>query len=205
MTEKLVTIYKITDVNGKTRPGQSNETQWGVGVTHTVSGEGELCGPGWLHGYHHPLLAVLLNPAHGNYDATTMRLWCCKAVVGIRNADKLGCTKITTVEEIPLPVINTTQRVAFALIVAKRVYKNADFKTFADNWLSGKDRSVRAAAWAARAAWAVDAAAEAAADAADAAAAAAAAAADAARVQTVAVAWAVAWAAWAAAWAAWRA
>ena len=155
MTEKLVTIYKITDANGKTRPGQSNETQWGAGVTHTASGEGELCGPGWLHGYHHPLLAVLLNPAHGNYDATTMRLWRCKAVVGIRKANKLGCMKITTVEEIPLPAINTTQRVAFALIVIKRVYRNAEFKTFADNWLSGKDRSE--AAWAAGAgpwAWA---------------------------------------------------
>ena len=65
---KLETVYKITNKNGRSRPGHSNETQWGPNVTHTTSGEGELCGPGWLHGYHHPLLAVLLNLAHGAYE-----------------------------------------------------------------------------------------------------------------------------------------
>jgi hypothetical protein len=169
MKEKLTVIYKITDKDGKTRPRNYNETQWGVNITHTASGEGELCGPGWLHGYHHPLLAVLLNPVHGAYDSETMRLWRCKAVVGIRKADKLGCTRITTVKEIPIPIINTTQKTAFALIVAKDVYKDEKFKIFADNWLSGKDRTADAAsraAYAADAAYAASRAAYAAADAA---------------------------------------
>lgn len=38
-------LYKLTDSHGRTY----NDTQWGPGVTHEASGEGELCGPGWLH------------------------------------------------------------------------------------------------------------------------------------------------------------
>ena len=140
-SKELTTVYKITNKDGKTRPGEYNETQWKISETRAASGEGDMCGPGWLHGYHHPLLAAMLNPTHGAYDPATMRLFRCKAIVGIRHPDKLGCTSITPIEEIEVPTITTTQRVAFALLVTKRVCKNTDFQTFADNWLSGKDRS----------------------------------------------------------------
>src|SRR5579863_2749505 len=145
---RQTTIYKITNKDGKTRPNMSNETQWGEGVTHTASGGGEMCSANWLHGYASPLIAVLLNPVHGNYDSTTMKLWQCRAIVGIRKADKLGCTSITTIKEINIPSFTTTQRVAFSLMVAKHVYKDAKFKVFANNWLSGKDRT-ESAAWSA--------------------------------------------------------
>ena len=158
---KMVTVYKITDKNSRTRPGMSNETQWGAGVTHTAPGGGEMCSDKWLHAYASPLLAVLLNPAHGDFEKATMKLWECRAVVGVRKADKLGCKQLTTVAEIEIPSFTTEQRVAFALLVAKSVYKDKSFHTFANNWLTGKDRSesaarsaARSAAWSARsAAW----------------------------------------------------
>jgi hypothetical protein len=150
---KMSTVYKITDKNSRTRPGMSNETQWGASVTHTAPGGGEMCSANWLHAYAHPMLAVLLNPAHGSFDAATMKLWKCRAIVGIRKANKLGCTELTTVEEIEIPVFTTNQKVAFALLVAKSVYKDKGFRTFATKWLTGKDRS-ESAAWSA--AWSAE-------------------------------------------------
>ena len=35
---------KLTDENGQTHGGM----QWGEGITHTASGEGDLCRPGWI-------------------------------------------------------------------------------------------------------------------------------------------------------------
>lgn len=60
--------YKLTDENHQTR----NETQWGENITHYTNGEGELCGPGWLHYYNDPLLAVLLNPVHAGLSVTLL-------------------------------------------------------------------------------------------------------------------------------------
>ena len=62
-------LYKLTDGDGQTMSG----TQWGPGVSHSGTGEGELCGPGWIHAYEHPLIAVLLNPIHANIQ--NPRLW----------------------------------------------------------------------------------------------------------------------------------
>ena len=164
----METVYKLTDRDSKTRPRFYNETQWGPNVTHTAPGEGGMCSAGWIHAYSHPLLAVLLNPAHASYEP--FQLWRCDAEVGIRQADKLGCTKLTTVEQIAAPKITPAQRVAFAIYVALRVHKNKKL-VWAENWLSGKDRSTSAdAAYDAAAAAAYDAAAAAASDAAAAAA-----------------------------------
>ncbi|KKL58315.1 hypothetical protein LCGC14_2226540, partial [marine sediment metagenome] len=57
------TLYKLTDSNDQTY----GKTQWGPGIEHAASGKGPLCTEGWLHAYTDPLLAVLLNPIHGNY------------------------------------------------------------------------------------------------------------------------------------------
>ena len=67
----MVQLYKLTDAWDRTY----NATQWGPGVAHRTSGKGEICSPGWLHAYRSPLLAVLMNPQHGNFDAETMHLW----------------------------------------------------------------------------------------------------------------------------------
>jgi len=181
----MANLYKLTDSCGKTRNG----TQWGPGVSHSGTGEGELCRPGWIHAYEHPLVAVLMNPTHADFK--NPRLWEAEGKIAIRDGQlKCGCKTLTTVREIPLPAVTTEMRVRFAILCAKEVCASyRAWNAWADKWLSGEDRS-EAAAWAA--AWAAAEAAWAAAEAA-----------------WAAAAWASAWAAraaleaaWASAWAA---
>ena len=169
----METVYKLTDQHNRTRVGYSNETLWGESVTHTAPGGGELCSDKWLHAYADPILAVLMNPAHANFRPDAMKLWEASAEVGLRKADKLGCTRITTLHTISIPTITKLQKQAFAILAAKDVYKNKDWNAWADAWLSGEDRTESSARQARREAYAADAAAAAyaayAADAADAA------------------------------------
>ena len=135
--------YKLTDKHDRTRNG----TQWGEGVTHETSGEGELCGHGWLHYYEDPLLALLHNPIHGNFNQITMHLWEIN-VDGSIKADrqmKSGCTKMTTLRRIELPVITRAQRVKYAILCALCVCEQESFVTWANKWLSGEDRSEKSA------------------------------------------------------------
>ena len=192
-------LYKFTDQNMQTHGG----CQWVLGEKKTTSGEGELCGPGWLHCYADPLLAVLLNPIHADYE--NPRLF--RARVGRKSKHdhglKSGYTKMTLIEEIPVPAISTAQRVRFAILCAMKVYQDPGFVQWGENWLSGKDRSAEAAEAAARAAEAARAARAAeAAGAARAAWAAWAAARAAEAARAAGAAWAADAAAWAAAWAA---
>jgi hypothetical protein len=50
----ILKVYKLTNENFQTFGG----CQWGENITHITSGEGDLCGPGWLHYYDNPLLAA---------------------------------------------------------------------------------------------------------------------------------------------------
>lgn len=49
-------------------------------------------------------------------------------------------------EEIPLPVVTVTQRVAYAILCALEVPHTPKFHTWAEGWLNGTDRS-SSAAW----------------------------------------------------------
>lgn len=141
-------LYKLTDQKMQTRNG----FQWKLGRTETASGEGDLCGPGWLHAYTHPLLAVLLNSIHA--DIENPRLFECKGEIGKEDHGlKVGCTSVTPLQEIPLPEITTAQRVRFGILCALEVYQDPRFVAWANKWLSGEDRSVaaQATAWAATA------------------------------------------------------
>ena len=141
-------LYKLTDGDGQTRNG----TQWGPGVSHSGTGEGELCGPGWIHAYEHPLIAVLLNPIHADFQ--NPRLWEAEGDVGLRDGQlKCGCATLTTIREIPLPEITAEMRVRFAILCAKYVRACSEWNAWADKWLSGEDRSAEAAAVASRAAY----------------------------------------------------
>ena len=158
----MTTIYKLTDQSMQTYNG----FQWTMNNTETADGEGDLCGPGFLHAYTDPLLAVLLNPIHAGIE--NPRLF--RAEGTIKKTDhglKVGCMEMTLTEELPLPVITTTQWIAFGILCAKEVCKAAGWTRWAANWLSGKDRTAEAAR-AARAARAAEAEAEAAAEAAEA-------------------------------------
>ena len=110
-------LYKLTDGNNQTMNG----TNWGENVTHTADGKStELCNEHWLHAYVDPVLAVMMAPAHVTYSQTKM--WEAEGVVGLEKADKVGCTSLMTVREIPLPVVTTEQRVKFACLVAREGY-----------------------------------------------------------------------------------
>ena len=95
-----MTKYKLTSQSNQTYNG----TQWGPGVTHRTDGFGVLCSSGWLHYYHTPEVAVFLNPIHANIRDP--KLWVCEA--GGHHLDdsglKGGCTRLTTIREIPLIV-----------------------------------------------------------------------------------------------------
>lgn len=146
--------YKLTAQNGTTH----NYYQWSLpkgekpGDWHRTSGEGDLCGPGWLHYYHHPLLAVLLNPIHA--DIQDPILW--EVEVGGEQKDdaglKGGATKMRLLKKIDLPMLSTEQRVAFGIYCALETCKDEEFVRWANGWLMGSDRSAAAAAQAARAA-----------------------------------------------------
>jgi hypothetical protein len=145
----MIKLYKLTDKDGQTRGGM----QWGPGVSHSGTGEGELCGWGWIHAYEHPLIAVLMNPIHAKFK--NPRLWEAEGEIAIRDGQiKCGCKTLTVIREIPLPAITTEMRVRFAILCAKEVCADLSWNAWADRWLSGEDRSAEAAwAWAA-AAWA---------------------------------------------------
>ena len=136
-------LYKLTDEHGQTK----NNTQWGENITHTAKGNGQqgLCSDGWIHAYEHPLLAVLLNPIHGAFIEP--RLWEAEGEIGESDHQlKCGCRSLTTIKEIPLPVITAEQKVKFAILCALAVYKDKGFKAWADSWISGEDRSYKSAA-----------------------------------------------------------
>ncbi len=142
--------YKLTDANMRSNNGKC---QWKLGERKTVRGNLELCVKGF-HYYQHPLLAVLHNPIHGDYDPQTMRLFKCE--VSGKHLDegqmKGCCSSMTLIEEIPVPLITLEQKIKYGIYVSLEVYHDPKFIQWAENWLSGKNRSAEAAWSAARAA-----------------------------------------------------
>lgn len=132
-------VYKLTEQNFLTL----YKTLWGENVTHeTKPFVFSLCNPGCLHYYYNPYLAVLLNPIHA--DIVDPILWEAEAE-GEQLDDhglKGGCTKLTTIRQLPLPKVTLEQRVEFAIQCAMKCKHNTHWKKWADNWLSGKGSSI---------------------------------------------------------------
>ena len=152
----MTTLYKLTTQDYKTRAGESNETQWGKGVTHTAGGSGALCSDAWIHAYTHPLLAVIFNPIHASIDNPV--LWKCEGVVGKTDSTKVGCTSLTTLKTIALPDVTIEQRVKFAILGARATYREPAFLSWSAEWLAGTTEArAKKAAWAAAAVTAAEA------------------------------------------------
>ena len=145
---EMTKLYKLTNSKWETR----GRTKWGPGVTHgPTSGKGELCGPGWIHAYTSIELAMMMNSAHANIKDPVC--WEAEGEVGKSdNGLKVGCRTLTTVRIVEPPVVTTEHRVRFAILCAVDVYKEPQFVAWAKSWLSGDDRSERAATAAAAAA-----------------------------------------------------
>ena len=136
----MARLYKLTDERHQTY----GQTQWGPGVTHEGTGQGGLCGPGWIHAYEDPLLALFLNPIHAGF--TRPVLWEAEGEIDRRDHGlKVGCKKLTTLRIIPLPEISIEQWVRFAILCARRVETNPTWRAWADAWLDGSDRTAAAA------------------------------------------------------------
>ena len=133
--------YKLTDSEMRTH----NEFQWELGKWYETTGEGKFYSSGWLHFYSDPLVGIFLNPAHA--DIGSPRLF--RAEVEGRGLDdnetKCGYSRARLIEELPVPQISLVQRVRFAIFCVKEVYKAKKWNKWADNWLSGKDRTIDAA------------------------------------------------------------
>ena len=150
----MKTAYKLTNADMRAYNG----FQWTLNRTMTTSGVGPICGPGWIHTYADPLLAVLLNPIHANIKR--LRLFRVEAS-GQSYQDyglKAGYTSVRLIEELPVPVVSTATRVRFGLYCALTVSCHKKFVHWATRWLSGIDRNEEAAAaesqaGAVRAAW----------------------------------------------------
>ena len=156
----MTKLYKLTDEQGRTRARHDNELTWTVGVEHRTACKGtRLCTADVIHAYEHPLIAVLMNPVHADFNPNTMRLFVAEGEIVAREGQlKCGVYALKIVEEIAVPTLTNEQRVKCAILCTKRVCQEAAWNVWADKWLSGEDRSAEAAEAAAeamaRAAWA---------------------------------------------------
>jgi hypothetical protein len=141
--------YKLTDQKMQTHNG----FQWVLGEWQEAKGDEsqDLCSDGWLHCYSSPLLAVLHNPIHANIQNPRLFEIEVSGATKDDNGIKQGFRKMRLIKEMPKPEITTEQRVKYAILCAKDIYEDEDFNKWADNWLSGRSRSVGAAEAAARA------------------------------------------------------
>ena len=134
--------FKFTNMKNQTHGGM----QWGEGVEWCALGLGtNFCSPDLIHFYDHPLLALLHNPIHADYNPA--HLWRGEAAGKIftDNGVKWGCKRFRTIEKIPLPAIGPRQRVAYGILCALAVCDEPNWVRWAESWLNGTDRSLLAA------------------------------------------------------------
>ena len=115
MERKQMKYYKLLTQDLKSH----NNTQWQIGVPITIQKEGvKMCTDQVLHCYNHPLLAVLFNPIHAKIQNPKLFEISVDQIV---NTDglKFASKSQTLIGEIPLPQINTEQRIEFTIKVAK--------------------------------------------------------------------------------------
>jgi hypothetical protein len=147
----MPTYYKLVDSEGYTRRGSSGETLW-LPVEKKVKPKGigtEPCGPGVLHLYNSATEAALYNPLHANISNPRLLQVSVSAKVTSDGLKLWTKGAVTVKQEIALPLISTTQRVAWAIVLTP----HASTRQWAVSWLLGNDRSA-VAAYAARAAYA---------------------------------------------------
>ena len=114
MKGRIMGYCKLVRQDMTTRGG----FKWVVGKWYKIPKEqqgGDLCSQSWFHCYSHPLLAVLFNPIHADFD--NPRLYEIR-VRGKKKTDglKFGFTEMKLEKRIALPVLTTNQKVAFALL-----------------------------------------------------------------------------------------
>ena len=137
--------YKLLTQDTKTMKGHKNEMDWSdVGVWHKATGDGGLCSDGVIHDYDDPWIAVVMNPAHAAIADPIMYETEREGKV-VTDGLKCGCKRMRLIRKMELPDAPTVQRIAFGIYAALEVYHDPAFATWADKWLSGRDRSAYSA------------------------------------------------------------
>jgi hypothetical protein len=138
-------LYKLTNENGDT----FNYTHWSEGTKHEIAKKlrdntKPLCSEHYIHAYENPLVAVFMNPIHSNFKNPI--LWQATGWVQKRDGQlKCGCFSLKTLKKIPLPALTTNQKTRAAIYCSLIRTQTETYRTWAANWLSGKDRSAHAA------------------------------------------------------------
>ena len=131
--------YKVTDRNTT-----SNGMKWGPEVSNTATGKGTvLCTDGFIHFYRNPILAALMRYRHVPLFSRPT-LWESEySGKVVHEPLKSGSKTLKTVKKIPFPKITKNQRIAIGILCVKKYSsKNSPkFVNWANNWLSGKDRT----------------------------------------------------------------
>ncbi len=147
-------LYKLTDRDGYTRRGVTNELLWAPGVTHEAAEPAEagtqLCTNQVIHAYRSLELGLFMNPIHANI--ADPRAWECDGDIVADDSTKAGVKRLTIIRDVQVPDITTEQRVKFGILAVRQVCHEPYWLAWADSWLSGNNRQVAAATWAARAA-----------------------------------------------------
>jgi hypothetical protein len=139
---------KLTNAHGRTL----GYTQWGPGVRHEAEPRPiKLCTGTAIHFYSGETLqeavalAVHMNPAHAIFRNPRAWVFEPEGEVVSDDGTKSGCKAGTTVEEVALPEVTSEQRVEVAIRCALKVYSYEGWVAWAEKWLSGEDRSRKAA------------------------------------------------------------
>lgn len=130
---------KLTNQNMETFGG----FKWKLGKWQYIAsrrrGQGYgICTSAWFHCYDDPLVAVLLNPIQGQF--INPRLFRVN-VRGLRRSScggKFGFTCMRLVEELPVAVVTTRQRVAFGILAVSQIVDNQKWQRWASGWLAGQ-------------------------------------------------------------------
>jgi hypothetical protein len=138
---------KLTDEYGCTL----GSTYWGPGVRHRADpGPVQLCTNTAIHFYSGDTLqealalAVHMGVVHVGFFNPRAWVFSPEGEV-VSDGTKCGCKAGTTVEEVDLPKVTLEQRVEVAIRCAWEVCEDAEWRSWAEKWLSGEDRSAYAA------------------------------------------------------------
>ena len=131
--------YKLTNQKIQTY----KEFQWKLNKWKKAVGglDEPLCTDSWLHCYDSPLLAVLHNPIHAHISNPRLFEVEVRGEMKNNNGLKLGFREMRLIKEIEVLSITRNQQIAYAILCAQKVYKEATWNAWARNWLNGVDRS----------------------------------------------------------------
>jgi len=137
----MKTAYKLTDSKMRTYKG----FQWELGKWYETTGEEKFYSSGWFHFYSDPLVGLFLNPLRAGIK--NLRLFRAEVEGKVLDNYGLNCgySRARLIEELTVLQISPVQRIRFAILCAKKVYKEKEWNKWANKWLSGKDRTEESA------------------------------------------------------------